>query len=1830
MVHSDHGLELFGSLEPYGRNPRKDRIEDPYPHSFKWLWEQHPDGPGFLEWLQDGTQVFWISGTPGSGKSTLMKQVVEGSQTLEYLKTNAAKPVRILSFFFWELGGNEEQNFLGFLHGFLAQLLRAFKELIPQVMPTFQQLKRNVPLSSSNSPNSISIWSESELIKNLKAIKFEEIHGLTCLFIDGLDECAGDHRKQLEFLLPWIESANTTKLCLKVCIASRRLVSSLEHRLSRFPGFKMHEWTAADISSYTEGKLREAITLTSSEDSPVILDNTQHTLIRDITEKSAGVFLWVKLVVEEMIIGIEEGSNDQELRELNDRLPAELEKLYNDILSKIPSNFLRDTHIYFQLLINALDPYLDLLHFALACEDPRDALCDIKFINEEDYCHKATVRIRSRCRGLIEIRNVSHTQSVRPKVFLGHGTVNFMHPTLGEYSRASGTKYLPHLSTTSHMEFDATVSLMAASLRLVKMGECYHAQSRTDQCRRDINLCQTSLFRFFAYARQAELTTKVAQTIYVEELDVYYQNTEWCAVALGIGHSGNWETNLLCAAIHFGLRLYILEKVQKGVQMKRGSGRPFLFYALDQWRHSFASSVVADLLNYGADVNEAFEDETPWSKLLSLTPGKDESLDSWICICEIMLRYEADIRNPVEPFSKPSPLNKFLSVVAELLGDGHEPSKTRLNKIASVISLFSEKGADITFLSVVAELLVLEEGADISYSDGNGKTPYEVAEDLKNGSPGMWKAIREYNKRNGVQHTHSIHDSGYGTGTQVASVDNGEKVAIASTVIVSDEYDSAETVYSGSEISTRSSPHYEWFVNDLAEILYNATKALGVEKVDLEHIYEMLPDLLKSFASKIGYKAMENTELDISYFVRKYRSKVQIAFGERLELEGTDIDNPQQHIEKENLSEFAMARYLTDMSQPAYTETKNDSEIDHSTPIDDAQEPTYTETENDSDIDPSTPIDDVQAPVDSAIDEQLSKKKLKIMSDAERYVETIQKAPGYEWLISTIRTEVNITRADPDIMNNLRHQILSSLPQPRGVSRKASSQEYQVTFVIDWDPLSFVKEQEYTESPDIALGRAITYTGCVNDAQAAITAVYLSQIWPTTGKMVMEFVMEVVRHAHHAPHAPHAPHACTLPDRTAIEARIDGNKFRATVVGTGDSIAEVVQQFGWLGAALRSSQYDTKIALCSPSVRITHHESSNHSYTREVCGYPTLVKHERGLGLEMPLNMIAELAGSERVNEFDGKIFMKGFSTMLVAAKIAKDLLVWHYLYNPDGERISYLDHAVDTHPDISLVNVSNYRHVVGWSEKCEYMAGAVGANYNIERTGLLEPTSGCLLEKVSFSIGGVTFAIGVKDIALHLTLNGYMPRLNWIDKKYVVLWDDRDKRGWLVNGSSALLHLVRASLEGHRTDNSSEFLLFKQDQMHREFEVGHTPNSAYRVLAHSGNKKIRIWEDESEDYDEVGDDGERIRRRKTKYYCFEDLVKDRCAILEQAMEYQRLALEKSGINIKVRFRKHLEGWEFSELAKQQDSTARVATLQAGGYGWVDFVHSIGAITLLGRGFGNIIQPIEVDRMCPNWRQLPAKKYYLGATVTDLMKIAKNFSRTDDNSIKVSDDLYWHCPGDMIAWCGCQKKTTGQALRNMFNIHHHHDPVQVICPEKWYSRLTICKPKELKDDGAVVFGHSINWPYRWKLSGNDDLEPHHWPENEENKGLEIGEESSITSSHLLIPAETESNSATSIASGGFQSRKSTEETMITSPSMHLSPVSSEPPCSNAAESTTDLALNISSKSRRTSGMDLPTRKRSRTLEPPENREGPAGPNLDTAGGGKRSKGHCLRRETRHL
>jgi hypothetical protein len=108
-----------------------------------------------------------------------------------------------------------------------------------------------------------------------------------------------------------------------------------------------------------------------------------------------------------------------------------------------------------------------------------------------------------------------------------------------------------------------------------------------------------------------------------------------------------------------------------------------------------------------------------------------------------------------------------------------------------------------------------------------------------------------------------------------------------------------------------------------------------------------------------------------------------------------------------------------------------------------------------------------------------------------------------------------------------------------------------------------------------------------------------------------------------------------------------------------------------------------------------------------VQGYPIRRRAEPRLGLEIPLNMMAELVRSRYANFFSGALFVKAFSTILWTTRYIEGVLIWHLLYNENGDHISYHDSRI-THAmgDDIPRSAAAARHIVGWCAGAKYCAG--------------------------------------------------------------------------------------------------------------------------------------------------------------------------------------------------------------------------------------------------------------------------------------------------------------------------------------------------------------------------------------------------------------------------------------------------------------------------------------------------------------------------------------------
>jgi len=128
---------LLKSLSYQTMEDRQSSIADASQETFMWIFEQTtasttPDNvgaPKFIDWLKGTPQtekdlIYWITGKPGSGKSTLMK-FIRGHRLLnQNLQVwSGEQPLITAHFYFWNAGTNDQKSQDGLMRSLLFQCL---------------------------------------------------------------------------------------------------------------------------------------------------------------------------------------------------------------------------------------------------------------------------------------------------------------------------------------------------------------------------------------------------------------------------------------------------------------------------------------------------------------------------------------------------------------------------------------------------------------------------------------------------------------------------------------------------------------------------------------------------------------------------------------------------------------------------------------------------------------------------------------------------------------------------------------------------------------------------------------------------------------------------------------------------------------------------------------------------------------------------------------------------------------------------------------------------------------------------------------------------------------------------------------------------------------------------------------------------------------------------------------------------------------------------------------------------------------------------------------------------------------------------------------------------------------------------------------------------------------------------------------------------------------------------------------------------------------------------------------------------------------------------
>ena len=428
---------ILESLCYRNMNDRVENVAKAHSETFEWIFDKpssntySPTSSTFPDWLKRHEGLYWITGKAGSGKSTLMKFLINHRRTKEALiEWKGDKELIVASFFFWYHGTKLQKSQTGLLQSLLYEILHQYPDLIPVVLPRRWEI-------GITTQSVLSQWDRSGLFEAFTKLSQQTATSKRfCIFIDGLDEYEGDHQELLSLIQGFASSDH-----FKFCVSSRpwnvfQVTLGADYRHT----IQLEDLTRGDIKHYVHDTLVGNHLFVSLE-----AQELQHcnNLISEIVDKAQGVFLWVYLVVRSLREGLMNADRVIDLQRRLRALPSDLENYFRHMLKSIDDIYGDQTARTFSTAVKALEP-LTLMTYAMLDEieeNPTHAL-DLEMqamsaAEIESLHEKMRLRINARCKDLLvvhenskEIVSVHSSRLYHP--FFEY-KVEFLHRTVRDF-----------------------------------------------------------------------------------------------------------------------------------------------------------------------------------------------------------------------------------------------------------------------------------------------------------------------------------------------------------------------------------------------------------------------------------------------------------------------------------------------------------------------------------------------------------------------------------------------------------------------------------------------------------------------------------------------------------------------------------------------------------------------------------------------------------------------------------------------------------------------------------------------------------------------------------------------------------------------------------------------------------------------------------------------------------------------------------------------------------------------------------------------------------------------------------------------------------------------------------------------------------------------------------------------------------------------------------------------------------------------------------------------------------------------------------------------------
>ena len=357
-----------------------------------------------------------------------MKFAMRDPRMTKLLASDDMEQWAFAAFFFHDRGSEKQKTLDGMLQELLRSILQQIPALSRYVLSSYIELVRS---QRTRCPS----WDFSSLKSALVSV-LEQRHVTIriVLFLDALDEHQGDNDLLASLLKSLVDKCDNKCVRLKMCLASRSWTVFQQH-FGNCPGFSIHDHTREDIMTYIRARLKPC----GPQEMHHLGHDSMTPLADLVATRASGVFIWVRLVVDMLAKGIQDGTPHRTLKEKVNKIPQELRDLYADTLRRIEPEYSLEAFIMLQTALCSFEPlplkiFMAILDINVAHGGIHNIYTAAAIANDamaqSTSSHKN--RLASRSGGLLEV--VQRDQSIPDSDGF---VVQFIHQTVKEYVQSA-------------------------------------------------------------------------------------------------------------------------------------------------------------------------------------------------------------------------------------------------------------------------------------------------------------------------------------------------------------------------------------------------------------------------------------------------------------------------------------------------------------------------------------------------------------------------------------------------------------------------------------------------------------------------------------------------------------------------------------------------------------------------------------------------------------------------------------------------------------------------------------------------------------------------------------------------------------------------------------------------------------------------------------------------------------------------------------------------------------------------------------------------------------------------------------------------------------------------------------------------------------------------------------------------------------------------------------------------------------------------------------------------------------------------------------------------